>query len=162
MITWSYWYFKTVFIWEKKFLKEESRISTCQNNSSPLPTFRPEDSHLGPRPNLQKMLSTNQVFNNALIPRDYTGRPQCFHHLEVQASSLFQILKLQGEKRRKSLQTQVQGKRRCFPVTVPQGQSSLQRNNVAAGRKKEMGKCKFGGFFQEDQVSPSKLFIYIL
>lgn len=86
-----------------------------------------------PWPNLQKMLSTNQVFINALIPTKYTGRPQHFHHLDAKASSLFQILLLQGEnRRRKSPLDPSPGQGKMLSSYVAQGQSSLQRNNVAA------------------------------
>lgn len=45
------------------------------------------------------------------------------------------------------------GNGRCFPVSVPQGQSSLQRNNVAAGRKKEKERGKFHSFKVNAQLT---------
>lgn len=131
VITLSFQHCKTIYLEGKNYWKN-SFISTCQNNSCP-PAHNPEGSHLMPWPNLQKMLSTNQVFINALIPTKYTGRPQHFHHLDAQASSLFQILLLQGEnRRRKSPLDPSPGQGKMLSSYVAQGQSSLQRNNVAA------------------------------
>lgn len=109
---------KTVFIWEKKrILKELSCISICQSDSCPL-GHSPENSHSGLWPNLQKTLSTNQVLNNALIQRDYTGRPQR-HTLDGQASSFFEILTPPVEKTT-GLRTRPRpGEGRRFPAAVP-------------------------------------------
>lgn len=116
----SYQHGKTVFIWGKKkrILKALSRISICQNDSCPL-GHSPENSHSGPWPNLQKTLGTNQVLNNALIQRDYTGRPQC----RTPPCSGFQPLPgpyASGGEDNEDIRTRPRpGEGRCFPAAVP-------------------------------------------
>lgn len=106
-----------VYLGKKRILKELSCISICQSDSCPL-GHSPENSHSGLWPNLQKTLSTNQVLNNALIQRDYTGRPQR-HTLDGQASSFFEILTPPVEKTT-GLRTRPRpGEGRRFPAAVP-------------------------------------------
>lgn len=109
-----------VYLGEKKkrILKELSGISICQNDSCPL-GHSPENSHAGPWPNLQKTLGTNQVLNNALIQRDYTGRPQC----RTPPCSGFQPLPgpyASGGEDNEDIRTRPRpGEGRCFPAAVP-------------------------------------------